>query len=83
MENFVALWSSSQQCFHVETCSEMVEKNRRAFVRNVAVDYVPLFFGKRDDCSAFIDGIKNRKAERAAFAKQQVEAFRSDIGEKA
>ncbi len=79
MENFVALWSSSQQCFHVETCSEMVEKNRKAFANNVAVDYVPLFFGRDEDCRAFVDAIRERKAERAAHAKQQIKKFRSEI----
>ena len=80
MENFVALWSSSQQCFHIETCSEMVEKNLQAFAKNMAVDYVPLFFGRREDCQAFVDAVKSRKAERAAHAKRQIEFFMSEIG---
>lgn len=79
MENFVALWSSSQQCFHIETCSEMVEKNRKAFANNVAVDYVPLFFGRREDCHTFVDAVRDRKAERAAHAKQQIKNIKSEM----
>lgn len=58
MENFVALWSHSQQCFHIETFAEMLEKNLSAFARHTAVDYVPLLVGSHADCSTFVEKLR-------------------------
>lgn len=55
MDNYVALWSSSQQCFHIETLAESIQKNARAFAKGIAVDYVPLFIGPREKCHEAVE----------------------------
>lgn len=66
MENFVALWSFSQQCFHIETVEEMLDKNLCAFASKRPVDYVPLFVGSHADCSTLVDTLKKTIRRTAA-----------------
>lgn len=48
--------SGSQQCFHIGELTELVAKNLRAFVnQRIALDYVPIFIGTREECSRAAD----------------------------
>lgn len=48
----VLLWSQSQCAMHIEPVSSMLTHNRRAYVEDRRMDYVPIAFGTRDLCSA-------------------------------
>jgi len=43
-QNFVVLWSHSQQCTHIETVPEMLAHNRSAFGLGKGGDYIPIAF---------------------------------------
>jgi len=51
-EPTVLLWSRSQNVLHIEPLSRMLDKNRRAYVADRRMDYVPMFIGSDDDCHA-------------------------------
>ncbi len=48
----VLLWSQSQCAMHIEPVSSMLTHNRRAYVEDRRMDYVPIAFGTREECDA-------------------------------
>jgi len=60
---YVALWSPSQKCFHVETKEEMLERNIAQCMRNSCADYITLgIYPTREECNDLIELIKKRRA---------------------
>jgi hypothetical protein len=51
-DQWVLLWSQSQNAVHVETLADMLSANRAAYRDNQARDYVPLYLGTRPHVDA-------------------------------
>jgi ribulose bisphosphate carboxylase small subunit len=61
-QSFVAEWSHSQQCFHIQKVADMLIHNVEQCMENRGPDYIPLsFFDNYDEASKFIDLIERRK----------------------
>ncbi len=45
MDCYVLMYSQSQDCFHIEKASAMLDKNLSIFLKGRSVDYLPLAFG--------------------------------------
>lgn len=59
------LWSQSQCAFHIEPINDMLSENRKAYVDDRRMDFVPIYFGTDDDCH------DAAQAARATLAKRQ------------
>lgn len=60
----VLLWSQSQCAMHIEPVSSMLTHNRRAYVEDRRMDYVPIAFGTRDLCSALAEKVRQTLNKR-------------------
>lgn len=70
-EQWVLLWSQSQNAIHVERLEDCLSKNRQAYQDNRRSDYVPIYVGERGNVSAAASHCSNtlldrELAERAA-----------------
>jgi hypothetical protein len=63
---YVALFSHSQQCFHIEPVEVMLKNNIRSMAVRLPIDYIPVGFGTRDECGSVVDMLKKKLQERAA-----------------
>lgn len=68
-ETWVLLWSHSQNCTHVEPLARMLDTNRRSYVNNTPMDYVPLHIGTQDEVlgvsRSLRQTLRKREAERS------------------
>jgi hypothetical protein len=78
-EPTVLMWSHSQNCLHIEPLSWMLDSNRRAYVADRQMDYVPLFVGPEDQCDAAAETMRQTLVQREALrekARDTVDAMR-------
>lgn len=64
-EQWVLLWSQSANAFHVEPLSDMLDSNRRAYLENRRMDYVPLIVDARDIVDKTADACRSTLHRRA------------------
>jgi len=57
-DQFVMLWSQSQNCFHIERVRDMYDANAMAFREDRRMDYVPLHIGTEDECHALASKLR-------------------------
>ncbi|APW37148.1 hypothetical protein RD110_08010 [Rhodoferax koreense] len=62
---WVLLWSHSQNAFHIESFAEMLSSNRRAYSDDRAMDYVPLYAGRKDECHKISSAVRSTMIKRA------------------
>jgi hypothetical protein len=65
---YAALWSHSQQAFHVELLAETVLINQRNFAQRKPCDYVPVFVGTEAECKAMTKHLADRLTLRGMFS---------------
>lgn len=54
-EQWVLLWSQSQNAFHIERLEDTLAKNRVAYREDRRMDYVPLVMGSKEFVSSNAD----------------------------
>lgn len=68
-EQWVLLWSHSQNCTHIEPLSRMLDTNCRAYAHNRPMDYVAIYVGDKDVAHAMSSSMRQtiirRDEERA------------------
>jgi hypothetical protein len=63
-EQWVLLWSQSQNAVHVESLQDCLSKNRQAYKDNRKTDYVPIFVGERAHVAAAAGHCSNTLLDR-------------------
>lgn len=63
----VALWSHSQQVFHVEEVGEMIANNLNAYARRKPVDFVPLLIASEPECRDLVSRLMHRTKLSSTF----------------
>jgi len=63
-KTFALLWSQSQCALHVESLTDMLSANRRAYTDNRRMDYVPIFFGSDDACHEIGKALRGTMGDR-------------------
>lgn len=66
-EQWVLLWSQSQNALHIEPLERMLSSNRDAYKEDRRSDYVPLYIGERshvDAASAYCHGTLAEREQR-------------------
>lgn len=75
-EQWVLLWSQSQNATHIERLEDMLSSNREAYRDNRRTDYVALFVGERGHVDAAAlhcqSTLMGRYLEQPIVARQAV-----------
>lgn len=59
IDDIVALlWSKRQNTLHIEPLAETCKQGARACSENRPCDYIVIFAGTRDECSAIADSVR-------------------------
>jgi hypothetical protein len=72
-EQWALLWSKRQNCFHIETVSGWLSKNRTAYRDNASLnDYHPIYIGDKETCHITADSIRSTIAARELARPEKV-----------
>lgn len=63
-KTFALLWSQSQCALHVESLTDMLSSNRRAYTDDRRMDYVPIFFGSDEACHEIGKALRGTMGDR-------------------
>lgn len=74
-QTHVLLWSQSQSVMHIEPKTEMLKKNRIAFLENRRSDYLPMVFGSLEQCRAIADLLRPTVHERQLAALERNQSY--------
>lgn len=59
MNDYVLLWSKSQNCLHIETVANWLSKNRKAYGDDAKLtDYHPIVIADRETCHQTADAVR-------------------------
>lgn len=72
-EQWALLWSKRQNCFHIETVSGWLSKNRVAYRDNSTLnDYHPIYIGDKEMCHATADSVRSTIVAREQARPEKV-----------